>query len=160
DLELRFLDERQILANLSHPWIVRLIDADVTGDGQPYFVMEFVEDALPVDVYCRRHALSIKERLLLFGKICDAVSYAHRKLVVHRDLKPENILITRDGTPRLLDFGLAKILDPAHRGGARAAASTNILIGTERYLSPEQIRREPVDTATDIYSLGVILYEL
>ena len=159
DLELRFLDERQILANLNHPWIVRLIDADVS-QGQPYFVMDFVEDGLPIDVYCRGKTLSVKERLRLFRNVCEAVSYAHRKLVVHRDLKPANILISPDGTPRLLDFGVAKILDPAHRGSGQAAPSTRVLIGTERYFSPEQARREPVDTSTDIYSLGVILYEL
>jgi serine/threonine protein kinase len=159
DLELRFLDERQILADLNHPWIVRLIDADVY-EGQPYFVMEFVEDGLPIDVHCREKALSLADRLRLFCRICDAVSYAHRKLVVHRDLKPANILIGPDGTPHLLDFGVAKILDPAHRSGAQAAASTRVLVGTERYFSPEQARREPVDTSTDIYSLAVVLYEL
>jgi non-specific serine/threonine protein kinase/serine/threonine-protein kinase len=160
DIELRFLDERQILANLNHPWIVRLIDAGLSKEGQPYLVMEYVDEALPLDAYCNERELSIKERLLLFRKVCEAVSFAHRKLVVHRDLKPSNILVTKDGAPRLLDFGVAKILDPIHRGGALAAVSTNVLVGTERYFSPEQARREPVDTSTDIYSLGVILYEL
>jgi serine/threonine protein kinase/tetratricopeptide (TPR) repeat protein len=160
DLELRFLDERQILANLNHPWIVRLIDADVGQGGQPYFVMEFVQEGLPIDAYCRQNGLSVKEILLLFRKVCDAVAYAHRKLVVHRDLKPGNILIGSDGAPRLLDFGVAKILDPAHRGSTQSAQSTRVLVGTERYFSPEQARREPVDTSTDIYTLGVILYEL
>src|SRR5271154_2182170 len=160
DMESRFLDERQILANLNHPWIVGLIDAGVSRDGQAYLVMDFVEDGLPIDVYCHEQGLSIKDCLKLFRNVCEAVAYAHRKLVVHRDLKPSNILVTKDGRPRLLDFGVAKILDPIHRGGARAAASTNILVGTERYFSPEQARREPVDTSTDIYSLGVILYEL
>jgi eukaryotic-like serine/threonine-protein kinase len=160
DMELRFLDERQILANLNHPWIVRLIDAGLSKEAQPYLVMEYVDDALSIDAYCSARDLSIKERLLLFREVCDAVSYAHRKLVVHRDLKFSNILVTGDGTPRLLDFGVAKILDPIHRGGAQAAASTNVLVGTEHYFSPEQARREPVDTSTDIYSLGVILYEL
>jgi eukaryotic-like serine/threonine-protein kinase len=160
DMELRFLDERQILANLHHPWIVRLIDAGVSREGQPYLVMDYVDDAVPIDVYCSGHELSIKDRLLLFRNVCEAVAYAHRKLVVHRDLKPSNILVTKDGTPRLLDFGVAKILDPIHRGGAQAASSTYVLMGTERYFSPEQVRREPVDTSTDIYTLGVILYEL
>jgi serine/threonine protein kinase len=160
DMESRFLDERQILANLNHPWIVGLIDAGVSRDGQAYLVMDFVEDGLPIDAYCRERGLSIKDCLKLFRNVCDAVAYAHRKLVVHRDLKPSNILVTKDSTPRLLDFGVAKILDPVHRGGAQAAASTNVLVGTERYFSPEQARREPVDTSTDIYSLGVILYEL
>jgi serine/threonine protein kinase/predicted negative regulator of RcsB-dependent stress response len=160
DMELRFLDERQILANLHHPWIVGLIDAGLSAEGQPYLVMDYVDDALPIDVYCREKDLSAKDRLLLFQKVCDAVAYAHRKLVVHRDLKPSNILVTKDGSPRLLDFGVAKILDPIHRSGAQAASSTYVLIGTERYFSPEQVRREPVDTSTDIYTLGVILYEL
>jgi eukaryotic-like serine/threonine-protein kinase len=160
DMELRFLDERQILANLNHSWIVGLIDAGLSRDGQPYLVMDYVDDALPIDVYCRGKELSVKDRLQLFRKVCEAVAYAHRKLVVHRDLKPSNILVTKDGTPRLLDFGIAKILDPIHRSGAQAASSTYVLIGTERYFSPEQVRREPVDTSTDIYTLGVILYEL
>ena len=160
DLELRFLDERQILANLNHPWIVGLIDAGLTREGQAYLVMDFVEDGLPIDVYCREREISVKDCLLLFRKVCEAVSYAHRKLVVHRDLKPGNILVTKDGTPRLLDFGVAKILDPIHRSGAQAASSTNVSVGTLRYFSPEQARREPVDTSTDIYSLGLILYEL
>jgi eukaryotic-like serine/threonine-protein kinase len=160
DLELRFLDERQILANLNHPWIVRLIDVGLSDEAQAYLVMDFVEDALPIDVYSRVKQLSIRDRLALFRKVCEAVAYAHRKLVVHRDLKPSNILVTRDGTPRLLDFGVAKILDPAHRGSAHTASSTYVLAGTARYFSPEQARREAVDTATDIYSLGVILYEL
>jgi serine/threonine protein kinase len=160
DLELRFLDERQILANLSHPWIVGLIDAGLTREGQAYLVMDFVEDALPIDVYCREREIPVKDCLLLFRNVCQAVSYAHRKLVVHRDLKPGNILVTKDGTPRLLDFGVAKILDPVHRSGAQAASSTNVSVGTLRYFSPEQARRETVDTSTDIYSLGLILYEL
>jgi eukaryotic-like serine/threonine-protein kinase len=160
DMELRFLDERQILANLNHPWIVGLIDAGLSAEGQPYLVMDYVDDGQPIDVYCRGKELSIKDRLLLFQKVCEAVAYAHRKLVVHRDLKPSNILVTKDGSPRLLDFGVAKILDPIHRSGAQAASSTYVLIGTERYFSPEQVRREPVDTSADIYTLGVILYEL
>lgn len=160
DSELRFLDERQILANLSHPWIVGLIDAGLSREGQAYLVMDFVDDALPIDVYCRERALSVKDCLRLFRNVCEAVSYAHRKLIVHRDLKPSNILVTKEGTPRLLDFGVAKILDPIHRGATQAAASTNIQIGTLRYFSPEQARLEPVDTSTDIYSLGLVLYEL
>lgn len=160
EFELRFRDERQILANLHCPYIVGLIDAGVTREGQPYLVMEFVEDAEPIDVYCRDRGLPVRECLKLFQMVCEAVAHAHQKLIIHRDLKPENILVTKDGVPHLLDFGVAKILDPIHRSGERAAASTNVLVGTERYFSPEQARREPVDTTTDIYSLGVILYEL
>jgi serine/threonine protein kinase len=160
DFDLRFRDERQILANLSCPYIVGLIDAGVTLEGQPYLVMEFVENAKPIDLYCRDNGLSARECLGLFQRVCEAVAHAHQKLIVHRDLKPENILVTDDGLPHLLDFGVAKILDPIHRSGDRAAPSTNVLVGTQRYLSPEQARREPVDTTTDIYSLGVILYEL
>lgn len=160
DLELRFLDERQILANLNHPCIVGLIDAGLTREGQAYLVMDFVEDGLPIDVYCREQEISVKDCLVLFRNVCEAVSYAHRKLVVHRDMKPGNILVTKDGTPRLLDFGVAKILDPVHRSGAQAASSTNVSVGTLRYFSPEQARQEPVDTSTDIYSLGLIIYEL
>ena len=107
DLQLRFLDERQILANLNHPGIVRLIDAGLMPDGQAYLVMEYIEDALPVDVYCRKRGLTVRERIAMFRQVCEAVEYAHRKLVVHRDLKPGNILVTSDGNPRLLDFGVA-----------------------------------------------------
>lgn len=158
DLELRFRDERQILANLQCQYIVGLIDAGITLERQPYLVMDFLGDAQPIDEWSRD--CTVKQCLELFVKVCEAVAHAHQKLIVHRDLKPENILVTRDGTPHLLDFGIAKILDPVHRSGDRTAQSTNILVGTERYLSPEQVRRESVDTATDIYSLGVILYEL
>ena len=154
DLETRFRDERQILANLSHPYIVGLIDGGVTEDGQPYLVMQLVENGEPLDTYCRKHQCSMNQRLVLFQKICEAVSYAHKNLVVHRDLKPGNILVTPDGTPHLLDFGVAKILDPVHRAGSEAAHSSHVLLGTERYFSPEQARMETLDQSTDIYSLG------
>ncbi|HEY3741727.1 MAG TPA: protein kinase [Bryobacteraceae bacterium] len=160
DLETRFRDERQILANLHHPYIVGLIDGGVTEQGQPFLVMELVENGEPLDVYCRQRQLSLEQTLSLFQKVCEGVFYAHQRMVVHRDLKPANILVTPDGLPHLLDFGVAKILDPSHRSTGEAAHSSHVLLGTERYFSPEQARMEPLDQSTDIYSLGLILYEL
>jgi eukaryotic-like serine/threonine-protein kinase len=153
----RFRAERQILASLAHPNIARLLDGGTTADGVPYLVMEHV-DGVPIDQYCRDHGLSARARLTLMLQVCDAVSYAHRSLVIHRDLKPGNILVTNDGAPKLLDFGIAKLLDT---GGA-AAPVTNTLehLLTPEYASPEQVRAEPITTATDVYSLGILLYEL
>lgn len=151
----RFRHERQILASLNHPYIAKLFDGDTTNDGQPYFVMELVEGK-PVRKFCDDERLSIEERLKLFLHVCAAVSYAHRNLIVHRDLKPSNILVTSDGTPKLLDFGIAKILSP----NAAEETHTNARAMTPEYASPEQVRGEPITTASDIYSLGVILYEL
>jgi hypothetical protein len=152
----RFRLERQILAGLEHPNIARLLDG---GDfeGTPYLVMEFV-DGIPLDEYVRRWNPPISERLRLFGLICDAVSFAHRQLVVHRDIKPANILVTADGVPKLLDFGIAKIMasDPACAGVTRPTER----LMTPEYASPEQVRGDSVTTATDVYSLGVVLYEL
>jgi tetratricopeptide (TPR) repeat protein len=149
----RFQQERRILAQLSHPNIAGLFDGGQTPDGLPYFVMEYVAGE-NIDVYCQRLQLPLKARLELFLKVCDAVQYAHQSLIVHRDLKPANILVTAEGQPKLLDFGMAKVLGPMESG----QASTRIL--TPEYASPEQIRGDPITTATDIYSLGAVLYAL
>jgi len=153
----RFRTERQIQARLGHPNITRLLDGGTTDDGLTYFVMEFIQGH-PLTKYCDSRQLSITDRLRLFRKICDAVSYAHQNLIVHRDLKPDNILVTADGTPKLLDFGLAKILEVPADGSD--PTMTMVRMGTPAYSSPEQILGEPVGIATDVYSLGVVLYEL
>ncbi|HXU46696.1 MAG TPA: serine/threonine-protein kinase [Thermoanaerobaculia bacterium] len=153
----RIVQERKILARLEHPHIARLLDGGTTDEGVPYFVLELVV-GLPIDEHCDRHALSIPERLRLFRTVCDAVAYAHRNLVVHRDLKPSNILVAADGAPKLLDFGIAKVLAPGDATGVSARTVLPAL--TPRYASPEQLRGEPVTTATDTYSLGVILDQL
>lgn len=150
----RFLHERQILASLDHPNIARLYDGGTTEDGVPYLVMELVEGT-PIDQYCDEHDLSTNRRLELFLQVCAAVQYAHQHLVIHRDIKPSNILVAADGVPKLLDFGIAKILDPAI-----ASEHTMLHLLTPEYASPEQIRGEPITTATDVYSLGVVLYKL
>ncbi|MGH7701169.1 MAG: tetratricopeptide repeat protein [Gemmatimonadales bacterium] len=152
----RFLAERQILATLDHPHIARLHDGGATEDGLPYVVMEHVEGE-PLHTYCDQRRVGVTARLELFLKVCDAVQYAHRNLVVHRDLKPGNILVTAEGTPKLLDFGIAKLLEPP---GATPATRTAVRLMTPEYASPEQVRGEPITTATDVYSLGVVLYEL
>src|SRR5262245_31514227 len=154
----RFVEERQILAALDHPDIARLLDGGLTADGVPWFAMEDVEGA-PIDRYCDDARLSIEERLELFCRVCAAVQYAHRNLVVHRDLKPANILVTPDGRVRLLDFGIAKLLvsQPDVRPELTA---TDERVLTPLYASPEQIRGDPISTASDVYSLGVLLYAL
>ena len=155
----RFRAERQILANLEHPNIARLLDGGTTDAGLPYVVMELV-DGLPIDEYCESHKLSIEDRLRLFRTVCLAVQYAHQHLVVHRDLKPGNILVTAEGIPKLLDFGIAKILDPeSFPGGAEATMSLARML-TPEYASPEQVRGETISTASDVYSLGVVLFVL
>src|SRR5262245_56732753 len=166
----RFLRERQILASLDHPHIARLFDGGATPDGLPYFVMEFVAGE-PITTYCRRRQLSVNEKLKLFLKVCSAVQHAHQKLVVHRDLKPSNILITsppdgkadgKDGAlglPKLLDFGIAKLLTP-DVSQAHTRTETALWLMTPEYASPEQARGQAVTTTTDVYSLGVVLYEL
>ena len=154
DVVARFRAERQILANLEHSNIARLFDGGTT-DGIPYLVMEYVE-GVPITQYVEEKALSIPDRLRLMQSVCGAVLYAHRSLVIHRDLKPANILVTADGTVKLLDFGVAKLVDPA----VGDSALTSQMMMTPDYASPEQIRGKPVTTASDVYSLGVVLYEL
>ena len=154
----RFRSERQVLAHLAHPNIARLLDGGSTADGVPYLVMEYVEGQ-PLVTHCSERNLTIAERLVLFLRVCDAVACAHRNLVIHRDIKPANILVTTDGEPKLLDFGISKLLDPADTGDAHAACRTLPLM-TPEYASPEQVRGEAVTTSTDVYSLGAVLYEL
>ena len=154
---LRFRSERQILANLDHPNIARLLDGGITEDGLPYLVMEYV-NGVRVDDYCRVKRLGTKQRLELFYTVCTAVEYAHKNLVVHRDIKPANILVTAEGVPKLLDFGIAKLLDP--EGGNLAPTLTSERMMTPEYASPEQVRGDQVTTSTDVYAFGVLLYEL
>ena len=158
-LERRFRRERQILANLEHPAIARLYEGGTTVDGRPYLVMESVEGS-PIDTYCDQRRLTIPERLQLFRKVAAAVHYAHQNLVVHRDIKPSNILVTDEGEPKLLDFGIAKPLDPRSFPVTEEATATGLRPMTLSYASPEQARGEMITTATDVYSLGVLLYEL
>ncbi len=152
----RFERERQILADLDHPNIARLRDGGTLEEGVPYVVMDYVEGA-PIDSYCDRQGLDLAERLELFLRVCDAVQAAHRSLIVHRDLKPANILVTAEGEPKLLDFGIAKPLDPE---AGQTVTRTLFRAMTPRYASPEQVTGKPITTATDVYSLGVLLYEL
>ncbi|HWZ82511.1 MAG TPA: serine/threonine-protein kinase [Terriglobales bacterium] len=152
----RFRNERQILASLDHPNIARLLDGGSTDDGVPYLVMELIEGTR-IDSYCDEHKLSITDRLRLFRSVCAAVQFAHQRLVIHRDIKPGNILVTQEGAPKLLDFGIAKILDPAASGDETVTIARAL---TPEYASPEQIRGEPITTASDVYSLGVVLYQL
>jgi non-specific serine/threonine protein kinase/serine/threonine-protein kinase len=153
----RFRDERQILASLDHPHIARLIDGGTTTDGLPYVVMEYVEGE-PIDVFCQNRRLTLRQRLDLFREVCAAMQYAHQRLVVHRDIKAANILVTADGTPKLLDFGIAKLLTP----GLSAADQTTTIhrVMTPESASPEQLKGEPITVAADVYALGVLLYRL
>jgi non-specific serine/threonine protein kinase/serine/threonine-protein kinase len=155
----RFRHERQILATLSHPHIATLLDGGTGRAGEPYLVMEFIEGT-PLDRYCDSHNLSISERMVLFQQLCSAVQYIHQNLIVHRDLKPSNILVTADGVLKLLDFGIAKLLKPELMATMADATSADRRIMTPAYASPEQMRGEPITTTSDIYSLGVILYEV
>jgi serine/threonine-protein kinase len=148
----RFHREQHILASLDHPNITRMLDAGLTDRGQPYLVMEYV-DGVHLDVYCDERRLGIPERLQLFLRVCDAVAYAHRNLVVHLDLKPSNILVTPDGTVKLLDFGTSKLIQPD-------SLLTTTVMATPAYASPEQLRNEPVTTSCDVYALGAILFEM
>ena len=152
----RFRRERQILASLTHPNIAMLLDGGTTDDGRPYFVLEYV-DGWPIDEYCAKEGGSLQAKLRLFLLVCDAVQHAHLNRVVHRDLKPSNIFVTREGVPKLLDFGLARLLTP-EAGTERTATQWRAL--TPAYASPEQVRGEPVTTASDVYSLGIVLYAL
>src|SRR5215831_2359836 len=156
ELLRRFTSEQQILASLEHPNIARLLDAGVSPDGLPYLVMEYVE-GVPITDYCCDRRLSLQERLRLFQTVCSTVHYAHQHLIVHRDIKPANILVTGEGISKLLDFGIAKLLDPWMNAGSTQSIFNPM---TPDYASPEQARGEALTTATDVYSLGVILYEL
>ena len=153
----RFRNERQTLASLDHPNIVKLLDGSTTPEGAPYLIMDYVEGS-PIDEYCGNHKLPIEDRLRLLGKVCEAVEYAHQRRVIHRDLKPTNILVTAEGVPKLLDFGIAKVLEA--RAGTLTVTHTGTRCMTPAYASPEQVRGRAVTPATDIYSLGVVLYEL
>jgi serine/threonine protein kinase len=156
EMRRHFRHERQILASLDHPNIARLLDGGTTEDGSPYIVMEYVE-GVSLNRYCDENKLSTAERLKLFRAVCDAVSYAHRNLVIHRDIKPGNILVTKDGAPKLLDFGIAKLIDSEHLSEQTVTA---VRAMTPDYASPEQVRGQPMTTASDVYSLGIVLYEL
>src|ERR1041385_1906001 len=156
----RFRKERQILAALDHPHIAGLLDGGTTEDGLPYFVMEYIEGQ-PLYSYCDTHQLNVTERLKLFRAICDAVHYAHQKQVVHRDIKPSNVLVTSEGVPKLLDFGIAKLLNPQIAGDiTHDPTATAMRLMTPEYASPEQVQGAPTTPSTDVYSLGVLLYEL
>ena len=158
ELLRRFNNERQILAHLNHANIASLLDGGTTDDGVPFFVMEHVEGQ-PIDRYADEHQLSTTDRLKLFRTVCEAVQYAHQNLIIHRDLKPTNILVTSEGDPKLLDFGIAKLL-VADDSGATDETAAVFRVMTPEYASPEQVKGEPITTATDVYSLGVVLYEL
>ena len=154
----RFLMERRLLARLEHANIARMLDAGVTESGLPFLVMEYV-DGLPIDRFCDARRLGVRERLVLFGQVCDAVHYAHRHLVIHRDLKPSNIAVTNDGLVKLLDFGIASLLDQDQDAADEPPHSGHVLV-TPEYAAPEQLAGGPVTTASDVYALGTLLFEL
>jgi serine/threonine protein kinase/tetratricopeptide (TPR) repeat protein len=158
-VQSRLRQERQILASLEHPNIARLYGGGATSDGTPYIVMEYV-DGEPIDVYCDKHGLTIEQRLRLFMTVCSAVHRAHQNLIVHRDLKPSNILVTPQGVPKLLDFGIAKLLDDREMMHTMAVTQADVRVMTPDHASPEQIRGDTITTASDVYVLGVLLYEL
>ena len=155
----RLRTERQILASLDHPNIARLYDGGTTESGLPFFVMEYVE-GVPIDAFCEQNRLSVEERLGLFRKLCSSLHYAHQNLVVHRDIKPSNILVTAEGEPKLLDFGIAKLLNPGLSAAGMEPTATWHRALTPNYASPEQIRGKLITTVSDVYSLGVLLYKL
>ena len=159
DLLRRFRTERQILARLVHPHIATLLDGGLTEDGRPYLVMQYVE-GLPITTYCQKHRATVEGRLRLFRQVLDAVRFAHLHLIVHRDLKPSNILVTEEGEVKLLDFGIAKLLDPGALDLPVAATRTEVRVLTPDYAAPEQFRGGAITTVTDVYALGVLLYEL
>ena len=159
DSTVRFRRERQILAQLDHPFIARLLDGGLHTDGRPYFAMELVEGE-PITTYCDRRSLSIDARVRLFCRVCEAVQYAHGRLIVHRDLKPANIFVTATGDLKLLDFGIAKLLTDDNATETTELTGAGLRPLTPAYAAPEQVRGEPVSTATDVYTLGVILFEL
>ena len=158
DILYRFKIERQILAQLNHPNITHLLDGGLTSDGRPYFVMEYVKGK-PITTYCNDHQLTINERLNLFIRVCDAIVYAHQNLIIHRDLKPGNIFVTDDGNVKLLDFGIAKLIDKK-TGQFGTVHTTGQRFMTPEYSSPEQIRGRQINTASDTYQLGLVLYKL
>ncbi len=156
----RFQIEREIMARLQHPNIARLLDGGITQNGLPFFTMEYV-DGVPIDKYCHENRLELHERLMLVIEVCKAVQYAHQNLIIHRDLKPGNILVEKDGTVKLLDFGIAKLVNPdLDFEGAAVLTKTGMRVMSPGYASPEQIRCEPISISSDIYSLGAVLYEL
>ncbi len=157
DIVRRFIAERQILSSLQHPNIARLLDGGSTEEGLPFLVMEIV-DGVPISAHCDDQRLSIEARLRLFVEVCRAVAHAHGNLVVHRDIKPSNILVTKQGVPKLLDFGIAKLLDDPDEGGSKTRTGHQLL--TPQYASPEQVRGEPITTASDVYQLGILLCRL
>jgi eukaryotic-like serine/threonine-protein kinase len=159
DIRYRLRTERQILANLRHPNIASLFDGGTAPDGSPYLVMEYIK-GVPIDVYCDRERLTIEQRVMLFCKVCAAVQCAHQNLIVHRDLKPTNILVTDDGEPKLLDFGIAKLLEREVTPDDVAVTQYGFRLLTPAHAAPEQVRGEPITTACDVYVLGVVLYEL
>jgi len=155
----RFQNERQILASLNHPNIAKILDGGTTAEGVPYLVMEFVEGQR-IDEYCDARKLPTNERLQLFLQICSTVQYAHQRLIIHRDIKPGNILVDADGVPKLLDFGIAKILGSSDISSQQEQTLSLVRLLTPEYASPEQVKGKPITTASDVYSLGVVLYEL
>ncbi|HEY6565576.1 MAG TPA: serine/threonine-protein kinase, partial [Pirellulaceae bacterium] len=154
----RFRHERQVLAQLAHPFIARLLDGGATDTGQPFLAMEYIA-GIAIDQYCQEHDLDLRSRLRLFEQVCAAVQFAHGNLVVHRDLKPSNILVSADGTPKLLDFGIAKVVSPIAEIDPHLTVTGQRIL-TPRYASPEQVAGRPITTASDVYSLGVVLFEL
>jgi len=155
----RFQNERQTLANLQHPNIARLYNGGKTSEGLPYLIMEFI-DGDPITEYCDKNNLSVEERLKLFIIVCNAVQYAHQNLIIHRDIKPENILVNKEGNTKLLDFGVSKLLDNENSENQEILTKTGMWHLTPEYASPEQIKGGNITTSSDIYSLGVLLYQI